>query len=154
MTRSFKKINWLKAGIISADKVVTVSPNYATEVRAAEELGAAERGGGGKLNPGSLGACTLPLAPTRLTPPSLPPQIMSGEDKGVELHDFLAARDVEGIVNGMDVEEWDPAADKLLTVKYDRTNVVAGKAAAKEQLQAECGLPVDPAAPVFSFIGR
>jgi granule-bound starch synthase len=44
--------------------------------------------------------------------------------------------------------------DKLLTVKYDKTNVFAGKAAAKEQLQAECGLPVDPSAPVFAFIGR
>jgi len=34
---------------------------------------------------------------------------MSGADKGVELHQFLAAKGVEGIVNGMDVEEWDPA---------------------------------------------
>ena len=47
-----------------------------------------------------------------------------------------------------------PLTDKLLTVKYDKTNVIAGKAAAKEQLQAECGLPVDPSAPVFTFIGR
>merc|ERR1711869_1296 len=29
-----------------------------------------------------------------------------------------------------------------------------GKAAAKEALQAECGLPVDPDVPVFGFIGR
>jgi hypothetical protein len=28
----FKKINWLKAGILAADKVLTVSPNYATEI--------------------------------------------------------------------------------------------------------------------------
>ena len=41
---------------------------------------------------------------------SLVLQIMSGVDKGVELHQFLAAKGVEGIVNGMDVEEWDPAA--------------------------------------------
>eukprot|EP00967_Tisochrysis_lutea_P008833 scaffold10571_cov14-Tisochrysis_lutea.AAC.1 len=26
------KINWLKAGILSADKVLTVSPNYAAEI--------------------------------------------------------------------------------------------------------------------------
>ena len=26
------KINWLKAGILSADKVLTVSPNYASEI--------------------------------------------------------------------------------------------------------------------------
>lgn len=107
----FKKVNWLKAGIIAADKLLTVSPNYATE-------------------------------------------IMSGEDKGVELHSYLAAKGVEGIVNGMDVEEWDPATDKLLSVKYDKTNVFAGKAAAKEQLQAECGLPIDASAPLYAFIGR
>lgn len=60
----------------------------------------------------------------------------------------------EGIVNGMDVEEWDPRKDKFLTVKYDKTTVHAGKAAAKEALQAELGLPVDPTAPLFAFIGR
>ncbi|GAX78592.1 hypothetical protein CEUSTIGMA_g6031.t1 [Chlamydomonas eustigma] len=107
----FDKINWMKAGILSADKLITVSPNYATE-------------------------------------------IMSGADKGVEMHSYLAQKGVEGIVNGMDVEEWDPASDKLLTIKYDKTNVFVGKAAAKEQLQAEAGLPVDGDAPVFAFIGR
>lgn len=28
----FNKLNWLKAGILSADKVLTVSPNYASEI--------------------------------------------------------------------------------------------------------------------------
>ncbi len=37
---------------------------------------------------------------------------MSGADKGVELNEFLSAKGVEGIVNGMDVDEWDPAKDK------------------------------------------
>jgi len=41
----------------------------------------------------------------------------------------------EGIVNGMDVEEWDPRMDKYLAVKYDKASVHAGKAAAKEALQ-------------------
>jgi hypothetical protein len=27
---SFKKVNWLKAGILACDKLLTVSPNYAT----------------------------------------------------------------------------------------------------------------------------
>ncbi len=30
--KRFKKINWLRAGILTADKVVTVSPNYASEI--------------------------------------------------------------------------------------------------------------------------
>ncbi len=32
--KTYKKINWLKAGILATDKVVTVSPNYATEISA------------------------------------------------------------------------------------------------------------------------
>ncbi len=51
----------------------------------------------------------------------------------------VAQGGAEGIVNGMDVEEWDPRVDKYLTVKYDKTNVHAGKAAAKEALQADTG---------------
>jgi granule-bound starch synthase len=60
----------------------------------------------------------------------------------------------EGIVNGMDVTEWNPKTDKYLPVKYDKTSVFEGKAAAKAALQAEMGLPVDPTAPVFGYIGR
>lgn len=60
----------------------------------------------------------------------------------------------EGIVNGMDVTEWNPKTDKYVPVKYDRTSVFEGKAAAKAALQAEMGLPVDPTAPLFGYIGR
>lgn len=54
----------------------------------------------------------------------------------------------------MDVTEWNPATDKLLEVKYSKDTVVAGKAAAKEALQAEVGLDVDPDIPLFGYIGR
>ncbi|KAG2449804.1 hypothetical protein HYH02_005327 [Chlamydomonas schloesseri] len=109
--KTYKKINWLKGGIIAADKLVTVSPNYATEI-AADAAG------------------------------------------GVELDTVIRAKGIEGIVNGMDIEEWNPKTDKYLTVPYDQNSVYAGKAAAKEALQAELGLPVDPTAPLFAFIGR
>ncbi|GIL71724.1 hypothetical protein Vretimale_841 [Volvox reticuliferus] len=110
--KTYKKINWLKAGILSADKLVTVSPNYATEI-SADPAG------------------------------------------GVELDAAIRSRGgIEGIVNGMDIEEWNPKTDKFLALPYDQNSVYAGKAAAKEALQAELGLPVDPTAPVFSFIGR
>lgn len=35
----YKKINWLRAGILSADKVMTVSPNYAEEIAKNPQLG-------------------------------------------------------------------------------------------------------------------
>ena len=54
----------------------------------------------------------------------------------------------------MDVVEWNPATDKYLDVNYTKSNVVMGKAAAKEALQAEAGLDVDPSKPLFGYIGR
>jgi granule-bound starch synthase len=108
----FNKLNWMKAGILAADKVLTVSPNYASEISG--------------------------------TPA-----------KGVELDKYIRqVGGAEGIVNGMDTEEWSPKTDKYLPVKYDRTSVFEGKAAAKAALQAELGLPVDPSAPLFGYIGR
>merc|ERR1712091_179459 len=37
---------------------------------------------------------------------------------------------------------------------YDKTTVIEGKACAKQALQAEVGLPIDPEAPLFGYIGR
>ena len=37
--KRFGKINWLRAGILSADKVLTVSPNYAAEIAANPQMG-------------------------------------------------------------------------------------------------------------------
>ena len=36
---TYEKINWLKAGILSADKLLTVSPNYAAEIAEDDEKG-------------------------------------------------------------------------------------------------------------------
>jgi len=107
----YRKLNWLKAGFINADKNLTVSENYAKE-------------------------------------------IASNKSKGVELDDVIRKYGMEGIVNGMDPAEWNPAKDKFIDVPYDKTTVVEGKAAAKQALQAEVGLPLDPTAPVFGYIGR
>lgn len=110
--RKFAKINWMKAGVISCDKCLTVSPNYASE-------------------------------------------IVSGPGFGVELDDvFRNHGSLEGIVNGMDVTEWNPSKDKFLSVKFDKSNVTKGKAVAKAIIQAELGLRVDNDIPLFGFIGR
>ncbi|XP_058085082.1 granule-bound starch synthase 1, chloroplastic/amyloplastic-like isoform X2 [Magnolia sinica] len=106
-----RKINWMKAGILESNKVLTVSPHYAEEV-------------------------------------------VSGEDRGVELDSFLRKTGIKGIVNGMDVQEWNPATDKYINVKYDATTVLDAKPVIKEALQAEVGLPVDRNIPLIGFIGR
>jgi len=81
-------------------------------------------------------------------------EVAANKSKGVELDDVIRQTGMEGIVNGMDPTEWNPAKDKFIDVPYDKTTVVEGKAAAKQALQAEVGLPLDPEAPVFGYIGR
>ncbi|CAK7357458.1 unnamed protein product [Dovyalis caffra] len=106
-----RKINWMKAAILEAHRVLTVSPFYALE-------------------------------------------LVSGVEKGVELDNYIRKMTITGIVNGMDVQEWNPAADKYTSIKYDITTVFSAKPLLKEELQAEVGLPVDRDIPVIGFIGR
>lgn len=72
----------MKAGILEADRVLTVSPYYAQET-------------------------------------------VSSVAKGVELDNIIRKTGVTGIVNGMDVQEWNPATDKYIDFKYDATTVSA-----------------------------
>ncbi len=58
-----------------------------------------------------------------------------------------------GILNGLDLEVWDPASDPLLPAHYDADHL-AGKAANKAALQERFGLPRDASIPVAGFIGR
>lgn len=57
-----------------------------------------------------------------------------------------------GILNGIDVELWDPATDPLLIQRYGPDNLQAGKQANKEVLCQQFGL--NPEKPLFTFIGR
>lgn len=75
-----RKINWMKAGILESDRVLTVSPYYAQE-------------------------------------------LVSSVKKGVELDIVIRKTGIIGIVNGMDVQEWNPLTDKYLSVKYDASTV-------------------------------
>jgi starch synthase len=74
---------------------------------------------------------------------------------GNGLDGVLAARGAElvGILNGIDVEEWNPTADPHLAVRFD-ADTLEGKAACKAALQAEAGLPVRPDVPLFALVGR
>ncbi|MFQ6632239.1 hypothetical protein Gotur_009854 [Gossypium turneri] len=61
-------------------------------------------------------------------------ELVSGEDKGVELDRIIRKTGITGIVNGMDVQEWNPTTDKYISVKYDATTGT-GKTAMEKQIQ-------------------
>ncbi len=92
----FGDINPMKGGILFADQVTTVSPNYAREVRTS-----------------ALGAG------------------LDGVLRAVS-HKF------RGILNGIDVEEWDPATDPLLPANFDAARP-GDKAKNKRALAREAG---------------
>jgi starch synthase len=74
---------------------------------------------------------------------------------GCGLDGILHSRhaDLFGILNGIDAEAWNPAADRHLPATFSADRM-EGKAACKAALQAEAGFPVDPRIPVFGIIGR
>ena len=103
--------NYLKAGCLFADRISTVSPAYAAEIRTPEY--------------------------------------------GEGLEDILNARaDVlSGILNGIDLEVFNPADDAMLPAAYDAENR-AGKAVCKAALQEKMGLEVRPDVPIFAMVTR
>jgi starch synthase len=107
----YGQLNCLKAGIVFADVLTTVSPRYAREIMT-EELG-----------------CVLD---DRLR---------------------LRRRELFGILNGVDYEEWNPAKDPFLAQPYSVTRP-AGKQANKLALQRTVGLPVAGKIPLFGTISR
>jgi len=76
-------------------------------------------------------------------------------DGGCGLHHVLRYRsaDLVGVINGIDVEEWDPGADPLIPAHFNRRNL-AGKADCKAALQAAYGLEIAPDRPVFTVVSR
>ncbi len=74
---------------------------------------------------------------------------------GNGLDGILSARsnDLVGILNGIDVDEWNPAKDRNLAAKFDAGDM-AGKAACKAALQKEAGLAVRPDVPLLGIVGR
>lgn len=60
---------------------------------------------------------------------------------------------LSGILNGIDTEEWNPAADPNLVQTYDAANI-RGKSANKRELQRRMGLHIDPKVPLFGLVSR
>ncbi|HSG69841.1 MAG TPA: glycogen synthase GlgA [Planctomycetaceae bacterium] len=78
------------------------------------------------------------------------------EENGYGLDGLLRARSnvLTGILNGIDDREWNPALDPALPVNYNRSSVIAGKAACKEELQSRLQLPERPEPALFGMVSR
>ena len=74
---------------------------------------------------------------------------------GERLDGLLRARkhEVYGILNGLDVVDYDPSHDESIASKFSPEDL-SGKAACKEALQKEMNLTVDPDIPVIGMVGR
>jgi starch synthase len=104
-------VNLMKGGIIFADQVTTVSPNYAREIQT--------------------------------------PQFGAGLDGILRSLSFK----VDGILNGIDVEEWDPETDPLVPSNYSAGRL-AGKNLSKRALLREAKLRYASKTPLYGFVSR
>ncbi len=61
--------------------------------------------------------------------------------------------EADGILNGIDPDEWNPAEDKYLASSYSAT-VLAGKHECKKNLLKEMGLPAEMDRPLIGIVSR
>ena len=105
------QIGFLKAGLVYADRITTVSPTYARELATAEF--------------------------------------------GMGLQGVIAARraDLDGVLNGVDCDVWNPETDPHLPAPYSARSL-KGKAACRAALAEHFGLEPSPHAPLFAIVSR
>lgn len=82
-------------------------------------------------------------------------QEIQTEDGGFGLDGLLRVRKdvVRGVLNGCDLDTWNPKTDKYIPYKFDSKNL-SNKAKCKAEVQKKLGLPVDPDVPLFGIITR
>lgn len=76
-------------------------------------------------------------------------------ERGMGMDGLLHGRAdrLSGILNGIDVETWNPAADPLIAAPYDAGRLDA-RAADKAALQKRLGLAAEPDAPLVGVVSR
>ncbi|MEY3747477.1 MAG: hypothetical protein RL194_936 [Pseudomonadota bacterium] len=74
---------------------------------------------------------------------------------GFGMEGLLASRghEIQGILNGIETNEWNPATDPCLAANYD-INDLSGKQRVKAALQLQLGLAVDAQAPLLGVVSR
>jgi starch synthase len=82
-------------------------------------------------------------------------QEIQTQEFGCGLEGVLAKRkaDLYGIVNGIDLEEWNPETDPDIVARYSLSHLEP-KQANKAALQKECHLEIKPDVPLFGMISR
>ncbi len=81
-------------------------------------------------------------------------EIQTSGEFGFGLEGVLARRraDLRGILNGIDIDVWNPATDPHLTAHYDATHL-ENKARVRAELAAECGFPAN-GLPLVGIVSR
>ncbi|OQX95537.1 starch synthase [candidate division KSB1 bacterium 4572_119] len=82
-------------------------------------------------------------------------EIQKSEEFGFGLQSYLKKRskDLFGIVNGIDYDEWNPETDKLIPNNYTK-NDLSGKVKNKIALIEKFGLKFDPNIPLIGTVSR
>lgn len=108
----------------------------------------------GRLNFMKAGICGAELIST--VSPSYARAITRDPEQGHGLEGLLASREsaLIGILNGIDTEAWNPAADPLIECPFDAEDPDTGKEVNKIALLAEAGLDYDRARPLFGIVSR
>lgn len=78
------------------------------------------------------------------------------DEYGESINEILTLRKkyITGIVNGLDIDSFNPATDNVLFEKFSVENAAEGKQKNKTALQTELGLEVNKDAIVVGFVGR
>ncbi|MBI3551004.1 MAG: glycogen synthase [Elusimicrobia bacterium] len=109
----YGKMSFLKAGLVFADRLTTVSPTYAREITESAE-------------------------------------------RGFGMEGLLKRREGElcGILNGLDLDLWNPKRDSSIERRFSAEDSAEGKAACKRALQKEGGLALDAKKPLVGIVSR